>query len=153
MGYPIEPGLDGKRGTGDDFVPRMGYCEDPNVCRPVHGIEVTGGSFPAQIWNLYMQQAVAELEIANFQLPSDLPDEVINPVPSVEPEPTPTKSKTPKPEPTEPDPTPEPEPTEPGPTPEPEPTEPDPTPPSDEGFASISGTSGPAGWVRRGGPP
>ena len=142
MGYPIEPGLDGKRGTGDDFVPRMGFCEDPNVCRPVHGIEVTGGSFPAQIWNLYMQQAVAEFEIASFQLPSDPPDEVINPAPAEEPEPTPTKSKTPKPEPTEPEP-----------TPEPEPTDPEPTPPSDEGFAPTSGTSGPAGWVRRGGPP
>jgi penicillin-binding protein 1A len=151
MGYPVEAGPDGKKGTGDDFVPRMGYCSDPNLCRPVHGIEVTGGSFPAQIWNLYMQQAVIDLEVANFELPSDMPDEVINQAPVVEPEPSPTKSKTPEPEPTE-EPTPDPEPTE-EPTPDPEPTEPDPTPTGDDGFLGAGAGEMPVGWVRRGGPP
>ena len=140
MGYPVEAGTDGKKGTSDDFVPRMGYCSDPNLCRPVHGIEVTGGSFPAQIWNLYMQQAVAEIEVEDFVLPSDMPDEVINEAPP-EPEPSPTESKTPKPEPTE------------EPTPEPEPTEPEPSPTSDDGLASA-GTGGVlVAWIRRGGPP
>jgi penicillin-binding protein 1A len=101
MGYPIEPGPDGKKGTPDDFVPRMGFCDDPTLCRPVHGIEVTGGSFPAQIWNAYMEQATAGLEIVDFQTPTDFPDEVINSPPPSTPTATPTATETPTPEPTE----------------------------------------------------
>jgi penicillin-binding protein 1A len=123
MGYPLEGGPDGKKGTGDDIVPRMGYCDDPDLCRPVHGIEVTGGSFPAQIWNAYMAQATVNMDIQEFPLPSDTPDEVVNSPPPVEPSPEPTES--PSPEPTE---EPSPEPTAP-PTPAPTPTtEPTPVP-------------------------
>jgi penicillin-binding protein 1A len=125
MGYPLEAGPDGERGTGDDIVPRMGYCEDASLCRPVHGIEVTGGSFPAQIWNAYMIEATAEMEIEEFPLPADQPDEIINSPPPVEPTPTPTE--TPTPEPTE-EPSPEPSPSPP-PSPQPTPTiEPTPIP-------------------------
>jgi penicillin-binding protein 1A len=120
MGYPLEGGPDGKKGTGDDIVPRMGYCGDPDLCRPVHGIEVTGGSFPAQIWNAYMAQATVNMDIQEFPLPSDTPDEVINSPPPVEPTPEPTA--TPSPEPTE-EPSPEPTaPPSPLPTPTTEPT-------------------------------
>jgi membrane peptidoglycan carboxypeptidase len=149
LGYPLEPGPDGKKGTNDDFVPRMGFCADPNVCRPVHGIEVTGGSFPAQIWNAYMLDAVAGLEVQEFAVPSDMPDEVLNEAPP-EP-PPPTESKSPKPKPTE-EPTPDPEPTE-EPTPDPEPTEPAPTPTSGKGFAGALAGAVMAAWIRRGGPP
>jgi outer membrane biosynthesis protein TonB len=127
----------------------MGFCSDANLCRPVHGIEVTGGSFPAQIWNAYMQQAVAEMEIEEFVLPTDMPDEVINEAPP--PEPSPTESKTPKPKPTD-EPTPDPGPSE-EPTPDPEPTEPAPTPTSEEGLASALAGVVLVAWVRRKGPP
>ena len=125
MGYPLEAGADGKKGTGDDIVPRMGYCSDPNLCRPVHGIEVTGGSFPAQVWNAYMLEATADMEIEEFPIPSDQPDEIINSPPPVEPTPEPTETPTPTEEPS-PEPTPSP-PQTPGPTPTIEPT-PIPTP-------------------------
>jgi membrane peptidoglycan carboxypeptidase len=143
MGYPIEPGPDGKRGTSDDFVPRMGFCSDPVLCRPVHGIEVTGGSFPAQIWDAYMELATASMEIVPFATPVDFPDEVINSPPPVTPTPTPTEEETPTPKPTkEPSPTPEPTeiPTEAPPTPSPPPS---PTPPG-EG-APGEGPPGPGG--------
>ena len=150
MGYPLEAGPDGQKGTRDDFVPRMGFCEDPTICRPVHGIEVTGGSFPAQIWNLYMQQAVAELEVLDFPIPTDLPDEIINEAPPP-PEPSPTESESPEPEPTE-EPTPEPEPTV-EPTPDPEPTLPDPTPTTGRAGLGALAISVVAARARRGGPP
>ena len=55
-----------------------------------------------------MSVAVAEMEIVSFPIPTDLPDEVINPQPVVTARPSPTKAAKPTPEPTEP----EPEPTE-----------------------------------------
>lgn len=140
MGYPLEKGPDGKFDTGDDFVPRMGFCSDPvgwpakyaakvDLCRPVHGIEVTGGSLPATIWNVYMTAAVdiLQLEFVAFATPTDLPDEVINsppPVP-VTPSPSETVEESPSPEPTaEPSPTVEPSPTPPpSPSPDPSPTD------------------------------
>jgi penicillin-binding protein 1A len=137
MGYPLEKGPDRKFGTSDDFVPRMGFCSDPvewpvgyaervDACRPVHGIEVTGGSFPATIWNTYMTSAtsILDLEFVAFATPIDLPNEVLNSAPPPAPAPSPTKSEPPKEKPT---PTPTPLPT-PSPSPEPTPSvEPTPT--------------------------
>jgi membrane peptidoglycan carboxypeptidase len=140
MGYPLEKGPDRQFGTADDFVPRMGFCSDPltwpakyaakvDLCRPVHGIEVTGGSLPATIWNTYMLAAVdiLELEFVPFALPTDLPDEVINsppPAPVAPPSPSESPDESPSPEPTvEPSPTVEPTPTPPPPTPTPSPTD------------------------------
>jgi penicillin-binding protein 1A len=138
MGYPIEKGPDGKKGTSDDFVPRMGYCSDVTLCRPVHGIEVTGGSFPAQIWDAYMEVATEDLKVAEFATPTDLPTEVINSAPPVTPTATPTPEETPKPKPTvEEPPTPVPTvpptlpPTPVPPSPEPTPTEPQEEPPAE----------------------
>ena len=137
-GYPFEPGPDKKVGTEDDLVPEMRYCTDTNLCRPVHGYEVTGGGSPvspAVIWANYMTEATADMEILEFPTPLDLPDEVLNepaPVPTTtyvappvteEPEPEPTEAPTeePEPEPTV-EPTPEPT-TEPTPPPiDPSPT-------------------------------
>ena len=140
MGYPLEPPVE--KG-GEPYVPLMSYCSDVNLCRPVQGIEVTGGSFPATIWNTYMTQATAEMEVVAFPIPEDLPDEVINErPPSAVPSAAPTEEGTPEPQPTEtevevtpPPPTPAPPPPtpDPGPTiippssdPTPEPDEPDP---------------------------
>jgi membrane peptidoglycan carboxypeptidase len=144
MGYPIEKGPDKKRGTADDFVPRMGYCSDSKLCRPVHGIEVTGGSFPAQIWDAYMEVATVNMELVPFPLPSDLPDEVLNEAPTPTPTPTPTEEEpTPSPEPTN-EPTPSPEP-----TPTAEPTAPSPSPTA---IPSPSPTGGGAGTRNKGDP-
>ncbi|HZA20990.1 MAG TPA: hypothetical protein VE889_09090, partial [Actinomycetota bacterium] len=76
--------------------------------------------------NAYMLEATAEMEIEEFPLPSDQPDEIINSPPPV---PTPEPTKTPTPKPTE-EPSPEPTPSPP-PTPAPTPTigpTPNPTP-------------------------
>ncbi|MDP9067671.1 MAG: transglycosylase domain-containing protein [Actinomycetota bacterium] len=145
-GHPFEPGPDKKIGTPDDVVPEMRYCEDPNLCRPVHGYEVTGGGSPvspAVIWANYMREATAEMEILEFPTPVDLPDEVINeappapvtttapeapvePVETVEPEPTDEPSPEPPAEPS-------PEPTqEPSPPPSPPPIDPSPSGRNDE---------------------
>ena len=110
MGYPLDAGPDKKRGTDDDFVPRMEFCSDTAVCRPVRGIEVTGGSYPARIWAAFMGPATAAMEPLPFTPPEDLPDEVINspkPLPpSVTPKPSRTALTTPTatPTPTEPPP-------------------------------------------------
>ncbi|HEX2125345.1 MAG TPA: transglycosylase domain-containing protein [Thermoleophilaceae bacterium] len=131
MGYP----LDRPKG-GEAVVPQMSYCADTFLCRPVKGIEVTGGSFPATIWNAYMTQATAEMEIVDFPIPTDLPDEVINTAPPVTPATVaPTDEATPAPEPTEtdievtpPPPTPPPPPETPGPGPTILPPSEEPTP-------------------------
>lgn len=115
MGYPIVQTKDNPEG----FIPVMEYCPDTEMCRPVHGISVTGGSFPAQIWAAFMRIAVEDMEVLSFPTPADLPDEVINPQPSFSPRPRPTDDE-PEPEPSEP----EPEPSE----PEPEPTNQSPNP-------------------------
>jgi membrane carboxypeptidase/penicillin-binding protein len=97
MGYPLE---EPKKG-GEGIVPLMSYCSDTNLCRPVKGIEVTGGSFPATIWNAYMTQATAEMEVVDFPLPEDLPDEIISTAPPAPPATTvPTEEATAEPEPT-----------------------------------------------------
>ena len=40
----------------------------------VHGISVTGGSFPAQIWRLFMSSAIGGLEPLSFPEPRDWPE-------------------------------------------------------------------------------
>jgi membrane peptidoglycan carboxypeptidase len=149
MGYPIEKGADGKKGTSDDFVPRMGFCSDTTLCRPVHGIEVTGGSFPAQIWDAFMEGATAGMDIVPFATPTDFPDEVINSAPPQTTSPSPTEQVTPTPKPTqEPTPTPTPSvaPTE---TPVPPSPPPSPTPP---GGGGPEGPGGPGDGPGPGGP-
>jgi len=130
-GYAFEPGPDKKVGTDDDVVPEMRYCADTNLCRPVHGYEVTGGGAPvspAVIWANYMSEVTAGMEVLDFPTPADLPDEVLNeapPTPTSTGSPKPKKTKEPEPEETE---APSPQPTE---EPTPEPTE-EPSPqPSD----------------------
>jgi hypothetical protein len=39
----------------------------------VHGISVTGGSFPAQIWHLYMESALDKVRPFDFLEPKHLP--------------------------------------------------------------------------------
>ena len=131
MGYPIESRMvpcvasdtECKNGKKKEaYVPLMEFCSDVQLCRPVHGIEVTGGSFPAQIWAAFMSIAVEGMEVLSFPVPEDLPDEILNPRPTSNPDPGPEKTAEPEPEPSEP----EPEPTEPAPQPtqtnNPEPT-------------------------------
>jgi membrane peptidoglycan carboxypeptidase len=144
MGHPLEKGPDKKFGTQDDVTPRMGYCGDPAICRPVHGVEATGGSFPARIWAAFMTEATKNMEIKDFPEPSDEPDEVINKAPPA-PSPTVTPTKKPKPKP-KPEPTPTPAPP-PSPTPEPTPPAPTPTPsPSlPQGNAAAGGKPGAGG--------
>ncbi|MDQ3915937.1 MAG: transglycosylase domain-containing protein [Actinomycetota bacterium] len=136
MGYPLErPG--GKK--SEPIVPLMSYCADPVLCRPVQGIEVTGGSFPATIWNTYMLQATAEMDVVPFPIPTDLPDKVINTAPPVAtPSAAPTGEPTPEPQPSEtevavtpPPPTPVPPPPTPDPGPTIIPPSSDPTPEPD----------------------
>jgi membrane peptidoglycan carboxypeptidase len=140
MGYPYEKGKKGQPG----YTPLMSACYDPaipNKCRPVEGITVTGGSFPAQMWAAYMNQAVEVLEIpaAQWRTPEDLPDRKIGsspppPSPTFEPappetteeeEPTPKESEKPKP------PKP-PEPPNPPPSSKPPPSSEPPPPPTSE---------------------
>jgi penicillin-binding protein 1A len=80
MGYPVEDGPDGKPGTADDISPLMHYCGLPH-CRPVHGIDVTGGSFPAAIWSMYMIAALDGMEIEYFTTPAYDGTIVLNPPP------------------------------------------------------------------------
>jgi penicillin-binding protein 1A len=86
MGYRVEKGADGRYATADDFTPLMGYCYDTQRCRPVEGIDVTGGSFPAAIWQLFMIAALEDVEIEEFVYPVDEPDIVLNPPPPPEKE-------------------------------------------------------------------
>jgi penicillin-binding protein 1A len=85
MGYPVEDGPDGKPGTGDDVSPLMQYCGF-SYCRPVHGVDVTGGSFPASIWSAYMVAALDGLDVEYFVEPAYEPTTVINPIPPPPPE-------------------------------------------------------------------
>jgi penicillin-binding protein 1A len=80
MGYPVEKGPDGKPGTVDDVSPLMHYCGLEH-CRPVHGIDVVGGTFPASIWSAYMVAALEGIDIEYFTTPAYQPATVINPPP------------------------------------------------------------------------
>ena len=140
MGYPIEErkvpcGASGESAIGESeckkgmkvqaYVPLMEYCSDLELCRPVHGIEVTGGSFPAQIWAAYMRVAVENMEVMEFPIPVDQPDEILNPRPSFSAAPRPTGSAEPEPDESQ---EPSPEPTEEEPSPEPTDDDPPPNP-------------------------
>ena len=115
MGYPARPGP-----GGDLQVPQMGFCAPDGFCKPVHGIEVTGGSFPAEIWAAYMARATEDLPIEPFPVAVDT-GSVLNPPPPPEPTPTPEPSPSESPSPTA---TPEPSPSDsPSVTPTPEPSD------------------------------
>jgi penicillin-binding protein 1A len=75
----------GKTGTTQDnadawfagYVPGyaavvwMGYAEGAIPMEDVHGRTVTGGSFPAEIWQRFMTAAVANREPADFPAPPE----------------------------------------------------------------------------------
>ncbi len=139
MGYPTDNGVQ----------PLMHDCPDPELCRPVHGRDVTGGSFPAEMWAAFMSQAITVDEFADaiaFAVPVDVPDEVLNsPAPQPTTSPTPKPSKSPEPEPSpEPSATPKPSPTiKPSPTPKPSPSpSPNPTPTIDPSPTGGGGGGG-----------
>jgi penicillin-binding protein 1A len=78
----------GKTGTTEEwsdawfcgYTPRLGttvwvgYPKGKISMSSVHGIPVTGGSFPAQIWNLFMSSAIGQLEPVDFPEPKDAPE-------------------------------------------------------------------------------
>jgi penicillin-binding protein 1A len=93
-GYPIV-----KKKSGEEVQPLMQACADPELCKPVHGFTVTGGGTPvspAVIWAEYMRDAVAELEIAPFPVPTSVPTHVIrSPAPGVIIHPSPAATEGP----------------------------------------------------------
>ncbi len=78
----------GKTGTTEEwsdawfcgYTPRLettvwvGYPKGKIPMTSVHGISVTGGSFPAQIWRLFMSSAIGQLEPVDFPEPVDEPE-------------------------------------------------------------------------------
>jgi penicillin-binding protein 1A len=99
----------GKTGTTEDYrdawfagyTPELatvvwnGYPGKFKLMKDVRGIHVVGGSFPAQMWRLFMQRALADLPATPFAKPNLTPS---SPSPSVTVtlSPTPTPSPTPK---------------------------------------------------------
>ena len=77
----------GKTGTTDDhtdawfcgYTPTLatavwvGYPNSTVEMSSVHGISVSGGSFPAEIWNLFVSRALSETPVADFALPRQEP--------------------------------------------------------------------------------
>jgi penicillin-binding protein 1A len=77
----------GKTGTTDDhadawfcgYLPNLeatvwvGYPQAEIPMENVHGIAVAGGSFPAEIWRLFMERAVRYTRPADFGLPKTYP--------------------------------------------------------------------------------
>ncbi len=75
----------GKTGTTDEhadawfvgYTPQlatavwMGYTGGEIPMSSVHGIAVSGGSFPAEIWRLYMEPVLATAPVRDFPTPSD----------------------------------------------------------------------------------
>jgi len=100
----------GKTGTTDDhadawfagFTPDLttvvwvGYPQGEIPMESVHGISVFGGSFPADIWRLYMERAVGASRPLDWVEPSELPawepwersDDVLSYDPNAAPETT-----------------------------------------------------------------
>ena len=78
----------GKTGTTEEwsdawfcgYTPRLGttvwvgYPKGKISMTSVHGIPVTGGSFPAQIWRLFMSSAIGQLEPVDFPEPKHEPE-------------------------------------------------------------------------------
>jgi penicillin-binding protein 1A len=78
----------GKTGTTDEhadawfagYTPDLttvvwvGYPQGEIPMESVHGISVSGGSFPAEIWRLFMQRALWEAEPQDWVVPAELPD-------------------------------------------------------------------------------
>ena len=78
----------GKTGTTDDhadawfcgYTPRLqttvwvGYPKGEIPMENVHGISVSGGSFPAQIWRLFMGNAIGHLDSMEWKEPTDWPE-------------------------------------------------------------------------------
>src|SRR3546814_12464007 len=60
MGYPKL--VEGPNGELE--LPAMGS---------VHGREVTGGSFPAEIWRKFMKEATEGMDTGTFDLPTSFP--------------------------------------------------------------------------------
>jgi penicillin-binding protein 1A len=104
----------GKTGTTQDnkdawfvgYVPKMTAAvwmgfPDPDgedelvpVMDDVHGIEVTGGSFPAQIWNKFMRNATEGMDVGSFKAPGKFPGRVLNPSLVLTPDSTSSTSST-----------------------------------------------------------
>jgi penicillin-binding protein 1A len=77
----------GKTGTTTDnadawfvgYVPQLdtavwvGYPGGEIPMQNVHGIAVSGGSFPAEIWKLYMEQALDKTPVVDFPEPKQWP--------------------------------------------------------------------------------
>jgi penicillin-binding protein 1A len=120
------PPVFGKTGTTDDWTDawfcggtvvlvtcvQVGYPKGKISMAGVHGINVTGGSFPAMIWHDFMAAVLGGRSLAGFPTPA-LTGEVIHAAPSPSPRPSPS------PEPEKPKEKPKPKPK---PSPEPEPT-------------------------------
>ncbi|MGZ8783808.1 MAG: transglycosylase domain-containing protein, partial [Gaiellaceae bacterium] len=78
----------GKTGTTEEhsdawfcgYTPRLGttvwvgYPRGKIPMVSVHGISVSGGTFPAQIWRLFMSSAIGQLEPVEFPEPEDEPE-------------------------------------------------------------------------------
>jgi penicillin-binding protein 1A len=131
----------------------VGYPQGEVPMESVHGISVAGGTFPAQIWRLFMQPALQNRPAREFALPKEwpvwtdfeqgqyahssysdsggssyyTPPSSPTPPPPAPPSPEPTPPPTPQPKPPPPPP-----PTEPLPAPLPPPPDPLPPPPPDE---------------------
>jgi penicillin-binding protein 1A len=96
----------------------MGYPDgSKRTMENVRGIAVVGGSFPADIWKLYMEKAVEGTPVEGFGKPT-FAGEMLNATPSASPSPSPsstvlpslvpTKTAEPKPSPTKKPPVPKP---------------------------------------------
>jgi penicillin-binding protein 1A len=78
----------GKTGTTEEhsdawfcgYTPRLGttvwvgYPRGKIPMTSVHGISVAGGTFPAQIWRLFMSSAIGQLDPVDFPEPKDWPE-------------------------------------------------------------------------------
>ena len=51
----------------------VGFPQGEIPMESVHGISVSGGSFPASIWRLYMQRAVGPSSPLDWTEPSEMP--------------------------------------------------------------------------------
>ncbi|MBA3427198.1 MAG: hypothetical protein H0U07_01310, partial [Actinobacteria bacterium] len=78
----------GKTGTTDNhadawfcgYTPRLqttvwvGHPKGEIPMQNVHGIAVTGGTYPAEIWRLFMGAAIGHLTPVEFDVPAELPE-------------------------------------------------------------------------------